>query len=136
MVARLKKNISFYLEHEKIKTGNINYTVGRLIIPSNEPEKIVNILKTTPKDVLKTVSSLNENTLKTISSLPASTLYIINSANPDSIQTIANLNKETINVILTICVIEDNLQELYVIRILVIYLMYITQIIVIKKIWT
>jgi len=46
MVARLKKNISFYLDHEKIKTGTIFYTVGRLIIPSNAPEKIVNILKT------------------------------------------------------------------------------------------
>ncbi len=46
MVARLKKNISFYLEHEKIKTENIFYSVGRLIIPSKEPEKIVNILKT------------------------------------------------------------------------------------------
>ncbi len=46
MVARLKRNISFYLAHENLKTENISYTSGRLIIPSKEPKKVLEALKT------------------------------------------------------------------------------------------
>ena len=46
MIARLKKNISFYLNHVGLKTENIFYTSGRLIISTNKPKEVVSVLKT------------------------------------------------------------------------------------------
>lgn len=45
MVSKLRKNILLYLNYFKIKTGAIFYTSGRLIIPTNEPTKVVLALK-------------------------------------------------------------------------------------------
>lgn len=46
MIARLKKNISFYLKYANLETKDISYTSGRLIIPSKKPQEIVSLLKT------------------------------------------------------------------------------------------
>lgn len=46
MVTKLKKNILLYLTNSKIQSGNIFYTSGRLIIPSKEPKRVLDALRT------------------------------------------------------------------------------------------